>query len=70
MTNLKKAVDILSKNSRFNNVSVIGELNWKSIPESYVVDEVYIDNKHRIDILKQDKIVIVNIHNLGLFQVI
>jgi hypothetical protein len=70
MTNLKKAVDILSKNSRFDNVSVIGELNWKSIPESYVVDEVYIDNKHRIDILKQDKIVIVNIHNLGLFQVI
>jgi hypothetical protein len=70
MTNLKKAVDILSKNSRFDNVSVIGELNWKSIPESYVVDEVYIDNKHRIDILKQDKTVIVNIHNLGLFQVI
>lgn len=70
MTNLKKAVDILSKNERFSNVSVIGELNWKSIPESYVVDEVYIDNKHRIDILKQDKTVIVNIHNVGLFQVI
>jgi hypothetical protein len=70
MINLKKAVDILSKNERFNNVSVIGELNWKSIPESYVVDEVYIDNKHRIDILKQDKTVIVNIHNIGLFQVI
>jgi hypothetical protein len=70
MTNLKKAVDILSKNSRFDNVSVIGELNWKSIPESYEVEEVYIDNKHRIDILKQDKTVIVNIHNLGLFQVI
>jgi hypothetical protein len=70
MTNLKKAVDILSKNERFNNVSVIGELNWKSIPESYVVDEVYIDNKHRIDILKQDKTIIVKIHNIGLFQVI
>jgi hypothetical protein len=70
MTNIKKAVDILSKNERFNDVSVIGELNWKTIPESYVVDEVYIDNKHRVDILKQDKTIIVNIHNVGLFQVI
>ncbi len=70
MTNLKKAVDILSKNEKFSNISVIGELNWKSVPESYVVDEIYIDNTHRVEVLKQDSTTIVKIHNLGLFQVI
>lgn len=71
MLKLKQAVDILSKDDRFKNVSVIGELNWRSIPESYIVDEVYIINsEHRIDVLKQDATTIVNIHNLGLFQLI
>jgi hypothetical protein len=31
---------------------------------------VYIDSEHRIDVHRQDSTVIVNIHNLGLFQLI
>ena len=70
MHKLKQAVEILSKNDKFRDVSVIGELNWRSIPESYIVEEVYIDSEHRIDVHRQDSTVIVNIHNLGLFQLI
>lgn len=70
MNKLKQAVDILSNYENFNGVSVIGELNWKSIPESYVMDKVYVNNDHRIEIHKQDNTTIVNIYNIGLFQVI
>lgn len=70
MTKLKQAVDILSTYEAFKNVSVIGELNWKTIPEAYIVDKVYIDNDNRIEIRRQDSTTIVNISNVGLFQLI
>jgi hypothetical protein len=74
---LKIAVDLLSSLSECNYDSVgdlsaiqlIAELNWKSIPEAYAFQSSVIHSGNRTDIYKLNSTIVINIYEVGFFQI-
>jgi len=66
---LSKALDLLKALDKHIHIQLIGELGWASIPESYKLMESWVVDSHRIDIYKLKGNIIVNISDVGLFQI-
>jgi hypothetical protein len=74
---LKFAVDVLSslveanydKADEFKNIQLIAELNWKSIPQAYKFQASVIASATRTDIYKLNSTIVIDIRDVGLFQI-
>lgn len=72
MTSIDKlniAVDVLCSMNEFSNTELVAELKWKSIPEAYEYQKSVIHSSTRTDIYKLNSTIVINIHNVGLFQI-
>lgn len=63
-----KALEIM-KSLGFNDIQLVAYLNWKSIPQSYKLVFQFIVDSTRIEIYKLNNNTIVNIAEVGLFQI-
>jgi hypothetical protein len=63
-----KALEIM-KSLGFNDIQLVAYLNWKSIPQSYKLVFQFIVDSTRIEIYKLNNNTIVNIADIGLFQI-
>lgn len=74
---LKFAVDVLSSMSEsnydkvdeFRDIQLVAELNWKSIPEAYTFQNSVICSATRTDIYKLNSTIVIDIRDVGLFQI-
>lgn len=74
---LKFAIDILStlveanydKADEFKNIQLVAELNWKSIPQAYKFQSSVIASATRTDIYKLNSTIVIDIRDVGLFQI-
>jgi glutaredoxin-related protein len=63
-----KALEVL-KTLEFREIQLVAYLNWKSIPQSYKLVNQFIVDSYRIEIYKLNNNTIVNIAEVGLFQI-
>lgn len=73
MTNISKlqsALSLISSMEEFNQVSFIATLGWSSIPEIYKLVKSVIVNGARIEVYSSKSTTILNIRDVGLFQII
>ena len=63
-----KALEVL-KTLEFRDIQLVAYLNWKSIPQSYKLVNQFIVDSYRIEIYKLNNNTIVNIAEVGLFQI-
>lgn len=63
-----KALEVL-KTLEFREIQLVAYLNWKSIPQSYKLVNQFIVDSYRIEIYKLNNNTIVNIADIGLFQI-
>ena len=63
-----KALEVL-KTLEFREIQLVAYLNWKSIPQSYKLVNQFIVDSTRIEIYKLNNNTIVNIADIGLFQI-
>ena len=63
-----KALEVL-KTLEFRDIQLVAYLNWKSIPQSYKLVNQFIVDSYRIEIYKLNNNTIVNIADIGLFQI-
>jgi len=63
-----KALEVL-KTLEFIDIQLVAYLNWKSIPQSYKLVNQFIVDSIRIEIYKLNNNTIVNIADVGLFQI-
>lgn len=63
-----KALEIMNSLG-FNDIQLVAYLNWKSIPQSYKLVFQFIVDSTRIEIYKLNNNTIVNIADIGLFQI-
>jgi hypothetical protein len=66
---LSTALNLLKTFDKHIHIQLIGELGWTSIPEAYEFMESWVVDSHRIDIYKLKGNIIVNISDVGLFQI-
>jgi hypothetical protein len=74
---LKFAIDILSslveanydKADEFKHIQLVAELNWKSIPQAYKFQGSVIASATRTDIYKLNSTILIDIRDVGLFQI-
>jgi hypothetical protein len=66
---LSTALNLLKTFDKHIHIQLIGELGWASIPEAYEFMESWVVDSHRIDIYKLKGNIIVNISDVGLFQI-
>ena len=70
LLNLRNACDALLVSGEYNNVELIGSIDWKTIPESAKEIKSIVIGKTRITEYVQGTIRIVRVHPYGLFQII
>lgn len=66
---LLKVLELLKSLDRHKYIQLIGELGWSSIPESYSMVESWVVNGHRVEIFKLKSNIIVQVSDVGLFQI-
>jgi hypothetical protein len=74
---LKFAINILSslveanydKADEFKNIQLVAELNWKAIPQAYKFQSSVIASATRTDIYKLNSTIVIDIRDVGLFQI-
>lgn len=72
MTNIEElifALDVLKDIPEFTTINFIARLNWKQIPEAYVKKMSIILNGHRVTKYTLKDMDVVDISDIGVFQI-
>lgn len=66
---LMSALEILVKLDEYTDIKLIGNLNWKTIPESYKKTKTTIVETYKVTEYVQNDTFVVDISGIGLFQI-